>query len=230
MTIELCKACADGNVPLAHKLLQKGFDPDGLLGNPDTALHWALANYGPQTRILCELLLLHGASPKTVSVPEGYGPLHWCAKFNDPVLAARFIAAGAELTAKDAEGKSPLEIAQIYKAADARAAIEAALNDKFGSPPFLAVALRRSQPGHEGPGAVLLVNAQNEKFELPCLRPERPGSGPLQDPCWIKEGGKVLLGYTWDRKPCLHKNITLEDAGYAACEKLKFSPPGAAKK
>jgi len=97
-----------GDPNLIQALLEKGADPDGAKGAPETPL---LAALGEQHREAAELLVAKGADLRATS-RDRRTPLHFLAAFlDDPGLAERMIAKGADVRAKDKGGKLPLDLA-----------------------------------------------------------------------------------------------------------------------
>src|SRR3989454_9031685 len=137
----------------------------------DTALHLAAAGYRVE---LIRLLLAAGADPNSTMNHRQSGPLHYAADgyINGPDWNAKrqvktiqcLLEAGAEISAQDKNGASPLHRAVRTRCAAAVKCLlkgggDATLKNKSGSTPFhLAV----QDTGHGGTGAEAARAAQRQ--------------------------------------------------------------------
>jgi ankyrin repeat protein len=103
----------------AELMLRLGFDPAAPGVDGGTALH--AASWLGNVRMV-ELLLAHGGVPVSTKDPTHHGtPLGWAAfgsvhrraaGADYPAVAERLVAAGADITAVNIEGRSPLSMAE----------------------------------------------------------------------------------------------------------------------
>jgi len=81
--------------------------------NP-TSSFFLPSSYPPGDAISLDLLLHHSASPHTRD-NSGLTPLHWAVVKGNKVCIRRLIEAGAELDAKDEQGKTARDMAEELK-------------------------------------------------------------------------------------------------------------------
>lgn len=107
----LVTAVVEENEKMVHLLLDAGasvdLPPDWSLGQFATALSESVkAKNEPLARVLLD----HGASPDAATW-YGRTALHFAAEFFDPDIMALLIARGADVNARDNDGRTPLKVA-----------------------------------------------------------------------------------------------------------------------
>jgi len=98
--------------PVAELLLTKGGDPNELDNDKISVLSWAAISNQPK---IAQLLLSKGAKVNYVD-NNGMTPLLYAASidFGDTEIVERLIAAGADVSAKNKEGLTALDLAKKY--------------------------------------------------------------------------------------------------------------------
>jgi ankyrin repeat protein len=109
----LHSAAHNSRLAIARFLLDKGAAVNAKVTNSDnrTPLHEAAATGSVD---LVELLLDHGADINAVTSDENQTPLHWAEKVGQMGTAELLIQRGADITARDKNGKTPLELSPSY--------------------------------------------------------------------------------------------------------------------
>jgi ankyrin repeat protein len=103
----ICAKCDD--IKMIEALLDRGIDVDELSIDNWTPLMGASHNQKWETM---EFLLSKGANPAK-RCTFGYSPLHWAAYYNAPLpYIVKLIESGAELLAKDNDGRTPADYAR----------------------------------------------------------------------------------------------------------------------
>jgi ankyrin repeat protein len=100
----LQRAVRLGRKEIAIKLLDSGADVNAIDADGETALHSAC-----DEEEIAALLLRRGAN--VIAATKGYTPLHAAAQFGSVGVARMLLRAGAELNAKDDNGRTPLAYA-----------------------------------------------------------------------------------------------------------------------
>jgi ankyrin repeat protein len=114
-------AAARGSVPIIDALLEDGkADVQALDANGNTPVDSAVL-HGQLAAL--ETLLRHHADPKYVHPLDGRGALHEACMRGFPNLLQPLLAAGADPSAHDRFGQTPLDIALAYKNANVVAAL-----------------------------------------------------------------------------------------------------------
>jgi ankyrin repeat protein len=131
---DLNGAAFHGHWRLCQFLLESGADPNHALPETgETPLHAALSkDPGPDADRVVRVLLAQGADPRRATRPSGETgafmrdvrtrgetPLHRAAAFGSEESIQRLLDAGADLTARDANGDTPLTWASWHLRPDA---------------------------------------------------------------------------------------------------------------
>jgi ankyrin repeat protein len=115
-------AAYHGNAAACEFLLTRGADPDACHEpTGETVLHQAITKRDPERTRIVELLVKAGADVNRRTVPgvvtlsfardihtRGETPLHRAAAYGDGEMIDILLSAGAEKSARDAHGESPL--------------------------------------------------------------------------------------------------------------------------
>ena len=109
----LHSAAYNKRLETARLLLERGAAVNAKVTNGDnrTPLHEAAA-VGSED--LVQLLLDHGADINAITSDENQTPLHWAEKERQMKTAELLILRGADTTARDMNGKTPLDLAPSY--------------------------------------------------------------------------------------------------------------------
>lgn len=112
-------AILHGHNQVAIALLEHGTPIDPASEAEPSLLIACVSRYSPESEAMLAYLLDHGADPNAFYAPEGWRPLH-IAVNNGQLAKVRLLAAhGADLSALDGHGQTPLAIAE-HKLASAR--------------------------------------------------------------------------------------------------------------
>lgn len=113
-------AAARGNLQIAELLLAAHADVSSLDAHDDTPLDDAILHGQVQ---IVTLLLAHGADPKRVHAVDNRGTLHEAAMKGFASMVQPLVDAGADPTARDRSGQTPLDLALAYKNGNVVAAL-----------------------------------------------------------------------------------------------------------
>lgn len=127
--LDLNGAAFHGHWPLCAFLIEQGADPNVVLAETgETPLHAAASTQRPAAELVVQLLLASGANPNLATIKDRETgsfmrdcrtkcetPLHRAAAFGSAGLIERLLAAGAEKTARDASGDTPLSWASWHR-------------------------------------------------------------------------------------------------------------------
>jgi ankyrin repeat protein len=135
----LMEAINAGDLIRLHKLLREGADvnADTLTG---TALHLAAAK---GHLAIADALIAAGADLESAGDPSRAHPLHMAALVNEPRMIALLLERGADATATDGQGRTPLMVARAFHS---DAAERALLGEPDRGAPVASVGLARPVP------------------------------------------------------------------------------------
>jgi hypothetical protein len=142
----LHEAAANGDLPLAHLLLDFGANPNAHTRDGITPLHLAVQFH---RYTIITLLLAHSANANAV-LGNGQTSLHWAAMRGDEESASLLLAYGASVNALSQHNRTPLHwaaikghshIVRLLLAADADCTIQ----DKLGRSPLDWATLREQR-------------------------------------------------------------------------------------
>lgn len=118
-TTALMRAAEAGDGRRVETLLRAGANPDLASPAGATAFHLALLTaHSPKGghragAMAAALLLADAMSDVNAQDHMGRAPLHWACRYNDPSIASRLIARGADVNAVSRDGERPLPMALI---------------------------------------------------------------------------------------------------------------------
>ena len=148
---DMCVWQRDNEGDIVRLLLARGADPNAATIDGDTPLHVAASSISDNAAVLATLLAA-GADPNAREHDDGGTPLHLSAFEGRPAMARLLVGAGANVDARDGNGRTPAHWALTGPVIEALVALGANidLRDERGNTPLHEAAQFGYEERHAG--------------------------------------------------------------------------------